>query len=496
MKRPLVFPLALLVATLAHNAADPAAAIEFTGTLTAAPASEAGRAAIVSPAPEPKFQDLTIDDKVQIGYGVAVADVDGDKLPDILLADKKQFVWYRNPGPAKAADPSAWQKHILAENLTPKDNVCIAARDLDGDGKCEVAVGAEWNPGDTENSGAVFYLIPPADRTQLWTPVKLQHEPTVHRMKWIKNRDGKWCLVVVPLHGRGNVKSEGAGVKILSYLPPANLNDPKGEWKTEAVNPGPALHVTHNLEPILDAKGEPSRGFYVCSKEGAFAFQTPTAWDARPAISDLDEGASWAALVAPTDPIAGSASPVKGMGELRRCSSTGYLFSLVAVEPFHGNELVDYVPQRAPGSSMRFQRRVLTDKLVEGHALACGDLLGQKISQVVIGWRGNPTNPNPNDVGIKIFTPSDAAHSQWRETLIDNKIACEDLVLADLNGDGKLDIVGAGRATHNLKIYLNQTAPPAPVAKLTLPKNREVTLSLTPATGYSSPGQAARAQSK
>ena len=43
--------------------------------------------------PEPKFQAVTIDDKVQIGYGVAGADVDGDKAPHILLADKKQFVW-------------------------------------------------------------------------------------------------------------------------------------------------------------------------------------------------------------------------------------------------------------------------------------------------------------------------------------------------------------------------------------------------------------------
>src|SRR5918998_567021 len=93
--------------------------------------------------PVPKFLHVTLDAKVQIGYGVAVADVDGDKAPDVLLADKKQFVWYRNPGPAKAAEPAAWQKHVMAENLTPKDNVCLAAQDLDGDGKCEVAVGAE-----------------------------------------------------------------------------------------------------------------------------------------------------------------------------------------------------------------------------------------------------------------------------------------------------------------------------------------------------------------
>src|SRR5262245_20005615 len=79
----------------------------------------------------PAFRAQEIDAKIEIGYGVAIADVNGDGKPDILLADKKQFVWYENP---------SWKKRVLAENLTEHDNVCIAARDLDGDGKCEIAV--------------------------------------------------------------------------------------------------------------------------------------------------------------------------------------------------------------------------------------------------------------------------------------------------------------------------------------------------------------------
>src|SRR5437867_5561071 len=141
-----------------------------------------------------RVKAVEIDAKIEIGYGVTVADIDGDKKPDIILADKNQIVWYHNPD---------WEKHIIAEKLTKLDHVCIAARDIDGDGKAELAAGAGWNPGDTANSGAVFFLIPSSDRTQRWEPVELPHEPTVHRMRWVKNSSGKFDLVVVPLHGRG-----------------------------------------------------------------------------------------------------------------------------------------------------------------------------------------------------------------------------------------------------------------------------------------------------
>jgi hypothetical protein len=41
----------------------------------------------------------------------------------------------------------------------------------------------------------------------------------------------------------------------------------------------------------------------------------------------------------------------------------------------------------------------------------------------------------------------------------DNGMACEDLCLADLNGNGKLDLIATGRATKNVRIYFNQGPP-------------------------------------
>jgi hypothetical protein len=391
-------------------------------------AAAAGSIATAAEPPEPKFQAITIDDKVQIGYGVAVADVDGDKSPDILLADKKQFVWYRNPGTAKAADAASWQKYILAENLTEKDNVCIAAQDIDGDGKCEIAVGAEWNPGDTEKSGAVFYLIPPADRTQRWEAVKFPSvEPTTHRMKWIKLDDGTWGLVVVPLHGRGNKNGEGEPVKVIVYRIP---KDPREKCAEERIGTG--MHMTHNLD-ILSLSS--TQAIVIVGKEGTKGF-------AR------NSGGGWGQRLLTT---AASDSPG---GELRFGRLNGRAI-FATVEPMHGNQAVAYtdLPEN-PGPKPR--RTVLSDQLADGHALACGDILGTKSDQVVVGWRGNPEKPRP--VGIKLFTPLDEKGEKWRESFIDdNGMACEDLTLADLNADGKLDIVASGRSTRNLNLYLNQT---------------------------------------
>src|SRR3546814_14288445 len=61
---------------------------------------------------------------------VCSSDLDGDGKDDIVLCDAKQIAWYRNP---------SWEKFVIAENLTARDHVCVAARDLDGDGRAEIA---------------------------------------------------------------------------------------------------------------------------------------------------------------------------------------------------------------------------------------------------------------------------------------------------------------------------------------------------------------------
>ena len=120
---------------------------------------------------------------------------------------------------------------------------------------------------------------------------------------------------------------------------------------------------------------------------------------------------------------------------------------IATIEPMHGNELVIYLNNKQA-------RMVVDDDLKEGHALATADLLNKGGDQVVMGWR----IPNKEGkVGIKLYATRDAQGAVWNSFWIDeNGMACEDLKIADLNGDGKPDIIASGRATHNLKIYWNK----------------------------------------
>ena len=357
------------------------------------------------------FEEQVIDTSVAIGYGIALGDVDGDGKPDILLADKKQFVWYRN---------GDWKRFVLAENLTSHDNVCIAARDINGDGKVEIAVGAQWNPSetsDTQQSGSVHYLVRPDDPTQLWKAVELHHEPTVHRMKWLRSSAGKFYLVVVPLHGRGNVNGTGAGAKVIAYEFPKNVND---QWKMYTLDSN--MHLTHNFH-IAESNDKNRNGFYLAGKEGVRFIHENFDKDSK-ALFEKIEGLDSAA------------------GEVR----AGKDF-FVTIEPMHGDKVVAY--EKANTKT----RTVIDDNVKEGHALAVADFLGTGTDQVVAGWR----IPNKDSVtGIKIYIKKDGAgwESQWLDK---NGMACEDLQVMDLNNDGKPDIVAAGRATHNLKVYWNKS---------------------------------------
>lgn len=363
--------------------------------------------------PEAKFRAVTIYAELKIGYGIAISDVDGDGKPDIVLADSSETVWYKNPG---------WEKSSITGKLTEKDNVCIAVRDTNADGKAEIAVGAEWNPGDTLKSGAVFSLQPPDDRTQLWKATPQHREPTVHRMNWVREPAG-YFLAVLPLHGCGNKNGEGDGIRFLGYRPDA-------DWKTFLIHEG--FHMAHNFQPVLWNTGDTIESLLVAEKEGVHL------------ISSNKEKWTTTRL---TD---------RGSGEVQLGKNPDGSRFIATIEPMHGTDVAIY-----PERDKTFTTRILADStLNQGHALVVGDFLGIGSDQVAAGWR-EPSKEG-GKVGIRLYTPSTSDGGKWQlhTTISDNTMACEDMKSADLNGDGKLDLIAAGRATGNLVIYWNNTEKP------------------------------------
>lgn len=363
------------------------------------------------PAPEPRFRAQTIDSAVGIGYGLALADLDGDAKTDIVLVDQHSVQWYRNP---------EWTRFLIATNLTRRDHVAIAARDLDGDGRAELAVGADWAPGDTENSGAVFVLKPGADRTQPWTATALHHEPTVHRMVWAKQQDATFALVVKPLHGRGNKNGEGAGARLLRYQRPAGTEQ---AWTFDVI--ADFLHLEHGLH-AFQFDDDPAEELGVAAKEGLWIFdRAGDAWTRRQ-IGD------------------------QPCGEFRDGRLPGGTRYVATIEPMHGNKVAVYA--EPAGASNLWKRTELDSTLAEGHAIVVADFLGTGSTQIAAGWRAGKTP------GARLYTPLDATGTNWRATAIAGpEIAVEDMKGADLDGDGRPDLVLAGRATRNLMILWNET---------------------------------------
>jgi hypothetical protein len=128
------------------------------------------------------------------------------------------------------------------------------------------------------------------------------------------------------------------------------------------------------------------------------------------------------------------------------------------IEPWHGTQVVVYVNNFETG---KWSRQVIDDHLRWGHAVWFADLDGDKSDELVVGVRDNP-DPKQGDTftekrGVRIYRNTDGKGVKWdRYILEDGGVAVEDLTVADLNGDGKPDIIAVGRQTGNCRIYWNQ----------------------------------------
>jgi hypothetical protein len=382
----------------------------------------------------PTFEMREIDKSLGVGYAVLLVDLNGDRKTDIVVVDQRRVVWFENP---------TWKRRIILEGQTKPDNVCIAAYDIDGDGQLDLALGADWKPFNTKEGGTLQWLKRGKSLDEPWTLYPIGEEPTVHRIRFADlHGTGAASLVVTPLMGRNSTREknwmDGAPVRLLAYKVP---KDPtRDRWVPEVLDE--SLHVLHNFAPIPAGDGQrKGMDLLTASYEGVslLSFQGDR-WQRQPIGQGNQD----------------NPNSNRGSSEIKRGQLKDGSPFLATIEPWHGNQVVVYTPPRSGDPKALWDRHVIDDKLKWGHAVWCADLDGDGNDEIIIGVRDNLSNKPGEKCGVRIYKALDATRTKWERHLIDEGgVAVEDLAAADLDGDGRIDLVAVGRASHNARIYRN-----------------------------------------
>ena len=351
----------------------------------------------------PQWRESTVTDSLKMGYQLVAADLNRDGRPDLIAVDERgtELAWYENP---------TWERHIIIKDVPRTINLDVY--DYDGDGIPEIAMGHNFETVPERSIGNLLILKSGADPRQPWTAREIDRIPTVHRIRWIDLAgNGKKVLLVAPMIGAKATPPEYAdNVPVYLYRP--------GEWKRELFTAEPR-GILHSITPVhWSGRGE----------------QLMTA-DFLGIRVFLPKGP---VEIAKGDP---RPCPQCGSSEIK-IGHLGKRRFIAAIEPWHGNQVVVYTED-----GPRWTRHVIEDAMINGHALAVGDLNGDGRDEIVAGFRGKGFQ-------LYIFTSDDKNGTRWTRHVLDpGGIAAADCKIADFQGDRRPAIACSGASTANVKLY-------------------------------------------
>ncbi len=381
----------------------------------------------------PSFDMTVVEDGLVDGYWIQAVDVDGDGQPDLLTSGLKEGVvsWYEN---------GTWRKHEIHRFNRP---VSLDQGDIAGEGRTDLVIChdyAETMFDATPADGRVSWLRNPGSGAvgNPWEARPIGQLGSTHRLRLghFSDPTARQVLalpVVGPKSGRDALH---APIRVLLYHRPDDALA-ASSWDAEVVD-DTSFRVIH------------------AAAVGRYGPPSPTGLDATVLASE--EGLSWFGV---TEGGAWRVDPL-GTGERGQQAQTGYKGSgnlaigrigddpfafIAAVEPFHGNTLALYTPDRSDGdlASRTWRRTVIEvfgppNEAGEGpaHHVVTADFDGDGNDEFLVALRG----PEPHQ-GVVYYKPVDLDEPALRRRRVSTPSAAR-IAVADFDGDGRLDFATIG----------------------------------------------------
>lgn len=368
------------------------------------------------------FRTHVIEAEIPGGYAVLVTDMNNDGRPDVLGMTSRiqELPWYENP---------SWERHVLIDNMSGLVN--MAAHDIDGDGIPELAVENEFSMVAAKSRGLVHLLRHRGDPRKPWESLHVDELTTSHHAAWADvDGDGAKELINAPLIGAKALAPKYEDhVPLVYYQVPATL---RSRWRRLPIDDR-LSGVLHRVRVVQ--WDEDQREELLTAGFNGITLHDPTGKDGsiRWENTLLSRGHK-------EQPTTAGASDV-AVGNLNKTRL------LASVEPWHGNEVVVYTQDK----SGRWERQVIYDQLIEGHEVCVGDFNGDGRDDIVAGDRARG-----KIAGSHVFYAQDDSGAEWRHEDLDPLgMSASGCAVADINGDGRADIVQIGGATKNIKWYEN-----------------------------------------
>jgi len=371
----------------------------------------------------PALERVVIDADFPGAYQVEIADVNGDGKPDIVALGSGSVAWYENP---------TWIKQVVSDPMTSPGVISTATRDIDGDGKAEIAIAYEFEM----NVPAKGKLLIARQGEKGWTYEKLGDFPSIHRLRWGDfDGDGKADLVVAPIFGATTKPPafQGQGANLVVLFGDANLRMDGPEdrrFRNRVIDRLPVMHAIAVVRWT-----DTSRDEILSATNNGLSIHRDMAHVEHPnwASKRLSRGAQGTA-------------PKIGASEVHLGKLADGRKFLAAIEPWHGTDVTVVVEKELQGDPYLenfVEKQVLDTSLIDGHALCVADIDGDGTDEVFAGYRGKGTSV----IGYR------RVGDAWQRYVIDDTIAAQDLRSGDVDGDGHPDVVAVGGATKNVMLY-------------------------------------------